>query len=155
MVPDAETRQVISTAIKRAKLPVPDILPMTQTTQFRTSSQMAEAALATLRNCSPMAKSMTNDACEDSDAPLPIALPHTAALMRAQQQGRGGAGNMRHDSWPMGLVGSAVNLVRPLHKGHRGTLLYGLLGSTLVFETMQHAADYRQYTTQVIGAGED
>ncbi len=51
--------------------------------------------------------------------------------------------------WPPGCLGYAVNLVRPVLPGQRSSLLYSQLGRTLVFETMDQAAAYRTYVTQV------
>ena len=36
------------------------------------------------------------------------------------------------NDWPEGCLGYAYNLVRPLIKGHRATVVYALLGSVLV-----------------------
>lgn len=36
------------------------------------------------------------------------------------------------NDWPEGCVGYAFNLVRPAMKGHRASLLYPMLGQTLV-----------------------
>lgn len=41
------------------------------------------------------------------------------------------------------------NLVRPKVPGHRAALLHNLLGSMLVFETLEQAAAYRELVTQV------
>lgn len=37
--------------------------------------------------------------------------------------------------WPGGCLGYAFNLVRPVLKGHRCSLLYPVLGQTLVRQT--------------------
>lgn len=51
----------------------------------------------------------------------------TAGNSAGQQGARLGA-----DEWPEGCVGYAFNLVRPALKGHRASLLYPMLGQTLV-----------------------
>lgn len=51
--------------------------------------------------------------------------------------------------WPLGCLGYVCNLVRPMVQGHRAAVLYPLLGSTLVFDTLPHAAQYREIATQV------
>lgn len=61
------------------------------------------------------------------------------------------AGQLGPKEWPGGCLGYAFNLVRPAWEGHRAALLAGLLGQTLVFETLQQASDYREYVTQVSG----
>ena len=53
------------------------------------------------------------------------------------------------NDWPQGCVGYACNLVRPVAQGHRAQVLYPMLGSTLVFETLPYAAQYREFVTQV------
>lgn len=51
--------------------------------------------------------------------------------------------------WPPGCLGYVVNLVRPAHRGHRSTVFYSQLGRALVFESLDQAAQYREYVTQV------
>lgn len=60
----------------------------------------------------------------------------------------GGEGLGPND-WPKGCLGYAFNLVRPTQPGHRGSLLYSLLGNVLVFETLQDASAYRELVAQV------
>ena len=52
--------------------------------------------------------------------------------------------------WPLGCLGYTFNVVRPSQPGHRASILYSLLGSTLVFETLEHASAYRELVTQVL-----
>lgn len=61
----------------------------------------------------------------------------------------GGGDSLGPNDWPVGCLGYAFNLVRPARPGHRGTLLYSLLGTVLVFETLQDASAYRELVTQV------
>ena len=58
-------------------------------------------------------------------------------------------GSLGPSEWPQGCLGYAFNLVRPTRPGHRASLLYSLLGSVLVFETLQEASAYRELVTQV------
>ncbi len=51
--------------------------------------------------------------------------------------------------WPPGCLGFAVNLMRPTARDLRGTVLYPILGSALVFNTLQHAQTYRELCVQV------
>lgn len=51
--------------------------------------------------------------------------------------------------WPAGCLGYAFNLVRPTVAGQRSGVLAGLLGQTLVFDTLENASAYREYATQV------
>lgn len=55
---------------------------------------------------------------------------------------------MAANDWPKGCLGYAFNLVRPVQPGHRATVLYCLLGQTLVFETLADAERYREFLTQ-------
>lgn len=61
----------------------------------------------------------------------------------------GGGHSLGPNDWPGGCLGYAFNLVRPTRPGHRGSLLYSLLGTVLVFETLQDASAYRELVTQV------
>lgn len=56
---------------------------------------------------------------------------------------------MSATDWPCGCLGFAVNLVRPVHPGHRASVLTSMLGNTLVFETLSEAEEYREFMTQV------
>ena len=61
----------------------------------------------------------------------------------------GGGDSLGPNDWPGGCLGYAFNLVRPTRPGHRGSLLYSLLGAVLVFESLQDASAYRELVTQV------
>ena len=52
-----------------------------------------------------------------------------------------------------GLIGSALNLIRPMVKGQRRTVWWSLLGTTLLFDTGAHAVQYRKICTQVLKSG--
>ncbi len=56
---------------------------------------------------------------------------------------------MAPQDWLQGCLGYAFNLVRPTKAGHRGSLLYSLLGNVLLFETLADASAYRELVTQV------
>ena len=53
---------------------------------------------------------------------------------------------------PPGLIGPAVNLIRPMVHGQRRTVWWSLLGQTLLFDTGAHAVQYRKICTQVVKA---
>ena len=63
--------------------------------------------------------------------------------------GNQGEGGISATDWPAGCLGYALNLVRPKRPGQRASLVYNLLGSVLVFETLEQAAAYRELVTQV------
>lgn len=44
---------------------------------------------------------------------------------------------MGRQEWPDGCITFAVNLVRPVQQGHRKKILYRIMGSGLVFESLQ------------------
>lgn len=56
---------------------------------------------------------------------------------------------MDPQKWPEGCINFAVNLVRPVQAGHRKNILFKVLGSSLVFESLESASRYREYVTQV------
>lgn len=58
---------------------------------------------------------------------------------------------MSATDWPRGCLGYAFNLVRPVQRGHRASLLYNLLSSTLVFESLADAEAYREFLATVGG----
>lgn len=58
---------------------------------------------------------------------------------------------MAASDWPIGCLGYACNLVRPLHRGHRASLLANLLGGALVFERLKEAEEYREFLSMVGG----
>jgi len=70
-------------------------------------------------------------------------------LMQFQCAGGSGGGNLAPQDWLQGCLGYAFNLVRPTKAGHRGSLLYSLLGNVLLFETLADASAYRELVTQV------
>lgn len=56
---------------------------------------------------------------------------------------------MGPQDWPDGCINFAVNLVRPVQEGHRKNILYRVLGSGLVFESLDSASKYREFVAQV------
>ncbi|KXZ46758.1 hypothetical protein GPECTOR_41g723 [Gonium pectorale] len=109
--------------------------------------------LASMRNASAEARELQAAACEGSDPPLAMLLPHTRTLLSISpdRARAAGASGPAADEWPPGCLGYAVNLVRPVIPGHRGSLFYSQLGRTLVFETLDQAAAYRTYVVQTLG----
>jgi hypothetical protein len=98
---------------------------------------------------SALAEQLLLEATAGGEPALPIALPHTRALVA---MGRNAPRcDLAADEWPPGCLGYAVNLVRPVVRGQRGTVLLSQLGRGLVFETMDQAAQYRELCTQVGG----
>ena len=61
---------------------------------------------------------------------------------------------MSPQDWPDGCINFAVNLVRPVQEGHRKKILYRVLGSGLVFESLESASRYREFVAQVRSAGQ-
>ncbi len=62
------------------------------------------------------------------------------------------AAGMAATDWPRGCLGYACNLVRPLRRGHRASLLFNLLAGALVFERLTEAEEYREFLA-VVGTG--
>ena len=61
---------------------------------------------------------------------------------------------MGPQDWPDGCINFAVNLVRPVQEGHRKKILYRVLGSGLVFESLDSASKYREFVAQVRTVGQ-
>lgn len=59
---------------------------------------------------------------------LPAKLQQLSEMLCAEIQGL----VLGPNEWPGGCLGYAFNLVRPVLKGHRCSLLYPVLGQTLV-----------------------
>ena len=62
--------------------------------------------------------------------PLPVARHHRTGLCRVllAAGGKGAACSMTADEWPVGCLGYAVNLIRPVVTGTRHTILYSQVG---------------------------
>jgi hypothetical protein len=89
-------------------------------------------------------------ATHNTDPPLNLPLPHHKPLPDTPE-----AGQIDPSLWlsPPGLIGSALNLIRPMVKGQRRTVWWSLLGTTLLFDTGAHAVQYRKICTQVLKSG--
>jgi hypothetical protein len=161
---------------KAGSAAVPSMLPLTMVQGFSAEPEArayAAGGAAAERRAGALYHSLLRDACGAgrADAPLPMALPHTRALLAAGSGGNGGGGNGNNnnnppsarppprgpdgrpagpaaDEWPEGCLGYVVNLIRPARRGTRATLLYSQLGRSLVFEALPQAAAYRRYVTQ-------
>jgi hypothetical protein len=72
-------------------------------------------------------------ACAGTDPPLTMQLLHRDS------------GRSRQQYVPVGLIGHAINLIRPAIGGHRRTLWFALIGDALVFDTVKHAGAYRKW----------
>lgn len=151
--PSTEVKFVVHWATWGCRYPVPDMMALTHVLPFRGGGRQAD--LPGFGQARPLAQELTRAACTGSDPPLPMPLPHMSALARMNERdaaGLAGEGPGAGD-WPAGLCGYIVNLVRPQHRGHRASLLYSVLGSTLVFETLADASAYREFVVQVSTAG--
>ena len=135
VVEDAPSRARIASSLTAKKYPMPDVLPLTQINSYRGSKSGDIPGFA---KAGELAQTLTRAACAGTDGPLPLPLPHQ----------RGGAANTSAPDWPPGCLGYLCNLVRPVHDGHRGSVVYGLLSGTILFETLQNACAYREHVTQ-------
>lgn len=82
-----------------------------------------------------------------SRSPCRLSLPpsHSPCYLCPAADGIG----MSASDWPRGCLGFAINLVRPVHQGHRATILASQLNNVLVFETLKDAEQYKEFTSQV------
>ncbi|KAI8466921.1 MAG: hypothetical protein J3K34DRAFT_524164 [Monoraphidium minutum] len=145
--------------------PLPSMLSYTLIQPFRRAGARAgehvrghpeaegrAASRVRMRGAGELARRLAAEACEGTDEALPLVLPHTRVLVAMQERGhqppRGT--DLVCDEWPPGCLGFVVNLLRPAVAGHRKTVMYAQLGRSLVFETMEQAAKYRQTVTQVL-----
>ncbi|KAL3136848.1 hypothetical protein ABBQ38_005556 [Trebouxia sp. C0009 RCD-2024] len=142
VVQSSACTQRLNQLLAQAQQPVPDILSLSHSQPYKGPTKGQTPGMA---GCGDRAAALLAAACKDSDALLPVPLPHTRALR--QKQHRGGH-SLGPNDWPGGCLGYAFNLVRPTRPGHRGSLLYSLLGTVLVFETLQDASAYRELVTQ-------
>ena len=137
VVEDNNSRSKLAAALTAKNYPVPDMLPLTQINVYRGS---ATAEIPGFTAAGELAKALTRSACAGTDRPLCLPLPHQKANRDASST----------VIWPEGCLGYLCNLVRPVHSGHRATIVYGLLSGTLVFETLDHATAYREYVSQTL-----
>ena len=82
-------------------------------------------------------------ACTGCDAPVFIVMPHTRAVYNRKTTSLKSMTDeelaREAKRQPEGFIEFAVNLVRPVKKGLRGGLFYGIFGSALVFDTLRNA----------------
>ncbi|KAK9800826.1 hypothetical protein WJX73_002958 [Symbiochloris irregularis] len=133
-------RQRLTQRLEASQRPVPDIMCTSHTQPFRAH----KGEVPGVRNASARAQQLMAEACSGSDACLPWALPHARALANRDPSGFA----LGPNDWPEGCLGYGVNLVRPVVRGHRALVLYPMMGPVLVFETLEHASNYREYITQ-------
>jgi len=128
-------------------LTIPSMLPSELIQAFNPEAEGRNAGSIRMRNVTERALQLMADACEGTDPPLQMLLPHTRVL-----RGNPPPSNcqLQAEEWPPGCLGYAINLVRPAMKGIRGTILYSQIGRTLMFETLDSAAAYRQLVAQVL-----
>jgi hypothetical protein len=155
-------------------VPIPDFLVLSQALacpQHATSSSNKEPA--GLKTACELAQQLTRAACCDGstttsvannggeggsggglssstvDGALNIPFPHTRALSQLLKKNPTmDVGGLTDKDWPRGSLGFLVNLIRPVHRGHRATVLYPIIGTTMVFDTLDNAAAYRQTLVQ-------
>lgn len=152
VVRDADTRQRIQALLAAQRYAVlPDMLAQTHANPYRGKS----GELPAFRHAGERAQALQRAACAGSDPPLAVPLPHVTALVRMKEgeAARVAVGSPGAHDWPAGLCGFLFNLVRPVQHGHRAAVLYGLMGSTLVFETLTDASAYREYVCQRLRGG--
>ncbi|KAK9843600.1 hypothetical protein WJX84_002029 [Apatococcus fuscideae] len=147
IVAGEKTRQTLSRRLQSANRPQPDILCLTHSQPFRGPGGEAPG----MENCQGQARSLMEAASIGSDPPLNMPLPHTRVMMGTNKDWS--SVPLGPSDWPQGCLGYACNLVRPVIQGHRAAVLYPLLGSTLVFDTLPHAAQYRELATQALRTG--
>ena len=154
VVPDDAARRDLTAALEADGLPAPDVLALTHVQAYGGRSGPPPG----WDGAGDATRALAAAACDGADDPLPLPLPHARAL--AARAGRGGGaapppprGVPRADEWPDGCCGYAFNLVRPLRRGHRAGLLFGLLGQTLVFESLDAASRYREALARGLRAG--
>eukprot|EP00775_Hariotina_reticulata_P002831 gene2831-3124_t len=130
-------------AAQKANAPVPSMLSYTLIQEFSEGTECGSNIQ--MVNMSPLAHQLLADACHGSDAPLPIPLPHTRQITLMQMRGVQPPAGLAANQWPPGCLGYAVNLMRPLISHSRKGLLYAQVGRTMVFESIDQAAQYRHY----------
>lgn len=101
-----------------------------------------------IKSASQLAQQLTRCACSGSDPPLQIPLPHVRPISHLMSSGKQGPPDLSLKEWPTGCLGFLVNLIRPVQKGLRETVFYPLFTNTLVFDTLENAAGYKQSLVQ-------
>ncbi|PNH02580.1 Structural maintenance of chromosomes flexible hinge domain-containing protein 1 [Tetrabaena socialis] len=140
---------------------LPSMLPTNMMQGFQAEGRALADAVAATR-MSPEAAELHAAACDGVDPALPMALPHTRALLnmppgractdRQRVRAAAAAGVPAATEWPPGCLGYAVNLLRPLVPNHRPTIWYSQLSRTLVFQTQDQAAKYRKDVVETLNA---
>jgi len=134
VVNDADARDRLVSHLEAKKYPIPDVLALTHVNSYRGPKRND---IPGFKGAGEDAQALTRAACAGADPPLPLSLPHH----------KGGKGKI---DWPQGCLGHLCNLVRPAQRGHRATVIYGLLSGTLVFESLKDALEYREHVTQTL-----
>lgn len=131
---DSDTRKRLMFELKERKYPTPDMVSLNLLNVYRGPRQGQTPGF---KSACPLAQELTRSACYGTDKPLPLPLPH----QRSKD-------SQEFNEWPEGCLGHLCNLVRPVSRGHRPSLIYGLLSGCIVFETLAQAETYRQHVTQ-------
>lgn len=146
VVENNTSRTNLAAALTAKKYPIPDVLPLTQVNTYRGPKQ---GEMPGFSAAGELAKVLTRSACAGIDRALCLPLPHQKSN-NSNNNKKDGAGGSSSMNWPQGCLGYLCNLVRPVHTGHRATIIYGLLSGTLIFETLNDATAYREYVTQTM-----
>ena len=152
VVNDDGARRALTDAIAADGLPAPDVLALPHVQAYGGRPGPPPA----WDGAGAVAVALASAACDGADPPLPLPLPHARALAARAAGGAPRpqpAGVPAATAWPDGCCGYAFNLVRPARKGHRAGLLFGLLGQTLVFESLDAATAYRTALATSLRAG--
>ncbi|KAL4529033.1 hypothetical protein Ndes2526B_g06875 [Nannochloris sp. 'desiccata'] len=148
VVEDNTSRTNLAAGLTAKKYPIPDVLPLTQVNTYRGPKQ---GEIPGFSAAGELAKALTRSACAGTDRALCLPLPHQKSTnTNNNTNNKDGAGGSSSMTWPQGCLGYLCNLVRPVHTGHRATIIYGLLSGTLIFETLNDATAYREYVTQTM-----
>jgi hypothetical protein len=139
VVEDTACRARLAAALASTKYPMPDVVALTHLATYRGPKS---GEVPGFRGAGELARALARAACACADRPLPQPLPHQRA---GADPAPGGPGP---EDWPAGCLGYLANLVRPVRKGHRASVVFGLLSGVIVFETMEDACAYREHVTQ-------
>ena len=141
VVQNAPARQRAETLLAKQEFPMPDMLVCT----MMLPSNAKAGNCPGFASAGERAHALQAAACRGSDSPLAMPLPHTAVISRTRAEGLA----LSASDWPRGCLGYAVNLMRPVHTGHRATVIASLFGGVLVFETLEDAVQYKEFVTLV------
>eukprot|EP00873_Tetraselmis_striata_P016358 jgi/Tetstr1/436622/TSEL_025418.t1 len=142
VVQDASVRKALYKSLKAQKLRSPDMMALNMITTYRHETG---DPIAFYEQVSELARQLHWEAMAGSDPGLCMRLPHTRVLQQLQRDRRpvDPECQLGANTWPPGFVGYLFNLVRPTKPNTRASIIYAILGSVMVFETLDQAEDYR------------